>query len=99
MVLIRSIEVSPSMVNCSCAWASDYQQLSGLYNCPYTGAVTTRTATLDGFEEDESHTVRTADNFPWTTSHMSDEADRLGSVHEGLPFVPQFVRIFPPPIV
>jgi dihydroorotate dehydrogenase (fumarate) len=45
------------MVNCSCAWASDYQQLSGLYHCPYTGAVITRTATLDGFEEDESHTV------------------------------------------
>ncbi|KAG2160160.1 uncharacterized protein EDB93DRAFT_1074687 [Suillus bovinus] len=57
MVLIRSIDVSPSMVNCSCAWASDYQQLSGLYHCPYTGAVITRTATLDGFEEDESHTV------------------------------------------
>ncbi|KAG2070693.1 FMN-linked oxidoreductase [Suillus decipiens] len=57
MVLIRSIDVSPSMVNCSCAWASDYQQLSGLYHCPYTGAVVTRTATLDGFEEDESHTV------------------------------------------
>lgn len=57
MVLIRSIDVSPPMVNCSCAWASDYQQLSGLYHCPYTGAVTTRTATLDGFKEDESHTV------------------------------------------
>ncbi|KAG1908511.1 uncharacterized protein F5891DRAFT_17193 [Suillus fuscotomentosus] len=57
MVLIRTIDVSPSMVNCSCAWASDYQQLSGLYHCPHTGAVITRTATLDGFEEDESHTV------------------------------------------
>ncbi|KAG0699744.1 hypothetical protein DFH29DRAFT_808596 [Suillus ampliporus] len=57
MVLIRSIDVSPSMVNCSCAWASDYHQLNELYNCRYTGAVTTRTATLDGFEEDETHTV------------------------------------------
>ncbi|OAX43643.1 FMN-linked oxidoreductase [Rhizopogon vinicolor AM-OR11-026] len=57
MVLIRSIDVSPSMVNCSCAWASDYQQLNDLYQSPYTGAVTTRTATLDGFKEDETHTV------------------------------------------
>lgn len=61
MVLIRSIDVSPSMVNTSCAWASDYQQLNDLYQCPYTGAVTIRTATLDGFEEDETHTVRIAD--------------------------------------
>ncbi|KAG1749619.1 uncharacterized protein EDB91DRAFT_1244240 [Suillus paluster] len=57
MVLVRSLNVSPSMVNCSCAWASDYLQLNELFNCRYTGAVTTRTATLDGFEEDETHTV------------------------------------------
>jgi len=57
MVLIRSINVSPPIVNCSCAWASDYQQLNDLHQCSYTGAVTTRTATLDGFKEDETHTV------------------------------------------
>ncbi|KAH7930600.1 FMN-linked oxidoreductase [Leucogyrophana mollusca] len=57
MVRIRSIEVSPSLVNCSCAWASDLSQLQELYHCQYTGAVITRTATLAGFAEDSSHTV------------------------------------------
>lgn len=88
MVLIRSIDVSPSMVNCSCAWASDYQQLSGLYHCPYTGAVTTRTATLDGFEEDESHTV----------AFMKDSLSSLNSygysphpLHEYLAWIREFL--------
>ncbi|KAG1757991.1 hypothetical protein EDB19DRAFT_1936601 [Suillus lakei] len=88
MVLIRSIDVSPSMVNCSCAWASDYQQLSGLYHCPYTGAVTTRTATLDGFEEDESHAV----------AFMKDSLSSLNSygysphpLHEYLAWIREFL--------
>ncbi|KAH7916474.1 hypothetical protein BJ138DRAFT_995837 [Hygrophoropsis aurantiaca] len=57
MVKIRSIEVSPCLINCSCAWASELSQLEELYHCQYTGAVVTRTATLAGFEEDSSHTV------------------------------------------
>ncbi|KAG2129777.1 hypothetical protein DEU56DRAFT_491302 [Suillus clintonianus] len=88
MVLIRSIDVSPSMVNCSCAWASDYQQLNELYHCPYTGAVTTRTATLDGFEEDETHTV----------AFMKDSLSSLNSygysphpLHEYLAWIREFL--------
>ena len=57
MVLIRSISISPPLINTSCAWASDESQLTALFDCPYTGAVTTRTATLRGFDEDASHTV------------------------------------------
>ncbi|KAG9314707.1 hypothetical protein JVU11DRAFT_5516 [Chiua virens] len=57
MVTIRSITISPPLVNTSCAWASDEPQLTALFNCPYTGAVTTRTATLGGFNENASHTV------------------------------------------
>ncbi|KAG8220151.1 hypothetical protein J3R82DRAFT_1178 [Butyriboletus roseoflavus] len=52
MVAIRNITISPPLVNTSCAWASDEAQLAALFDCPYTGAVTTRTATLGGFDED-----------------------------------------------
>jgi len=45
------------LINSSCAWASELNQLEELYNCPWTGAVTVRTATLDGFAEDSSHAV------------------------------------------
>lgn len=58
MARIGSIEVSPALINSSCAWASDLSQLQELYDCPYTGAVTTRTSTLGGFPENSSHTVR-----------------------------------------
>ncbi|KAF8060970.1 hypothetical protein FPV67DRAFT_1423607 [Lyophyllum atratum] len=57
MVKIHTLNVSPPLINSSCAWASDLEQLTELYDSPFTGAVTTRTATLDGFEEGPSHTV------------------------------------------
>ncbi|CAA7260016.1 unnamed protein product [Cyclocybe aegerita] len=57
MVLINTIDISPPLLNSSCAWSSDLKQLTELYESEYTGAITTRTATLKGFEEDEKHTV------------------------------------------
>ncbi|KAF4572441.1 dihydroorotate dehydrogenase [Pleurotus pulmonarius] len=55
MVKIRSIEVDPPIINSSCAWSSDRAQLQALYDCTYTGAVTTRTATIGGFDENATH--------------------------------------------
>ncbi|TFK76674.1 hypothetical protein BDN72DRAFT_3305 [Pluteus cervinus] len=57
MVKINSIDISPPLINSSCAWSSTLEHLEELYASPYTGGVTTRTATLDGFQEDSSHTV------------------------------------------
>ncbi|KAF9456809.1 FMN-linked oxidoreductase [Collybia nuda] len=57
MVKINTIDISPPLINSSCAWSSDLRQLQELYDSSYTGAVTTRTATLSGFKEDASHTV------------------------------------------
>ncbi|KAF9785880.1 hypothetical protein BJ322DRAFT_1107765 [Thelephora terrestris] len=57
MVDINKIRIEPPIINSSCAWASELAQLEELYNSPHTGAVTTRTATLDGFTEDSSHAV------------------------------------------
>ncbi|KAF8973828.1 FMN-linked oxidoreductase [Flammula alnicola] len=58
MVALNSIEIDPPLLNSSCAWSSDLHQLTDLYESPYTGAITTRTATLHGFKEDTAvHTV------------------------------------------
>ena len=57
MVDINRIHIEPPIINTSCAWASELAQLEALYNSPHTGAVTTRTATLNGFSEDSSHAV------------------------------------------
>lgn len=57
MVKINSLTISPPLINTACAWASDYNHLEALFNCPYTGAVTTRTATLKGYKETDAHTV------------------------------------------
>jgi len=57
MAQIGSILISPPLINTSCAWASEFNQLRELYDCPYIGAITTRTATLNGFVEDGSQTV------------------------------------------
>ncbi|KAJ7456441.1 hypothetical protein FB451DRAFT_1098498 [Mycena latifolia] len=57
MVQVGSLSITPPLVNASCAWASDLSQLQALFDSPYTGAVITRTSTLGGFAEDESHTV------------------------------------------
>ena len=60
MVRIGRLDIKPTLINSSCAWASDLAQLRELYRSPYTGAVTTRTATMNGFDEHcpELHTVR-----------------------------------------
>lgn len=60
MVQINSIHISPPLLNSSCAWSSDLVQLRALYDSPYTGAITTRTATPNGYKENDIHTVRRA---------------------------------------
>lgn len=68
MVNINKIRIEPPIINASCAWASELAQLEELYNSPHTGAVTTRTATLDGFVEDPFHAVCNPENSAKTTS-------------------------------
>ena len=60
MVALNSIDITPPLVNSSCAWSSDLRQLRELYTSTYTGAITTRTATVDGFQENANHTVRSS---------------------------------------
>ena len=60
MVQINSIDISPPLINSSCAWAGDFNQLEALFNSPYTGAVTTRSSTLNGYKETEANAVGTS---------------------------------------
>ncbi|KZT06204.1 FMN-linked oxidoreductase [Laetiporus sulphureus 93-53] len=55
MVQIHTLAIDPPLLNASCMWASELSQLRELYNSPFTGAVTTRTAILDGYKENESN--------------------------------------------
>ncbi|OAA62548.1 dihydroorotate dehydrogenase [Niveomyces insectorum RCEF 264] len=44
--------IDPPLLNTANPWATDLADLTALYDCPHTGAVTTRTALLAGFPHD-----------------------------------------------
>ncbi|KAI1762153.1 dihydroorotate dehydrogenase [Hypoxylon sp. FL1150] len=46
------IHINPPLLNSANPWATTLQDLKALYECPSTGAVTTRTSLLDGFAHD-----------------------------------------------
>jgi dihydroorotate dehydrogenase (fumarate) len=71
MVVVHRISVTPPLVNASCVWSSHVDQLRPLFASPFTGAVTTRTATLNGFDEDQSNTVA-------FSSHASSSLNSYG---------------------
>ncbi|KJR81337.1 dihydroorotate dehydrogenase (fumarate) [Sporothrix schenckii 1099-18] len=43
------LTIDPPLLNTANPWATDLADLTRLYNCPHTGAVTTRTSLLTGF--------------------------------------------------
>jgi dihydroorotate dehydrogenase (fumarate) len=48
--------ISPPLLNTACPWATTIDDLRLLYNCPSTGAVTTRTSLIHGFDHNpEEH--------------------------------------------
>lgn len=49
---LHTLLLSTQVFNSSCPWSSEIEQLRELYASPSTGAVVTRTATLDGFAQD-----------------------------------------------
>ncbi|CAK7226857.1 dihydroorotate dehydrogenase [Sporothrix curviconia] len=48
------LEIDPPLLNTANPWATDLADLTKLYACPHTGAVTTRTSLLDGFRHNPS---------------------------------------------
>ncbi|KAL7412383.1 hypothetical protein BDY24DRAFT_104389 [Mrakia frigida] len=49
---LHTLLLSTQVFNSSCPWSSEIEQLRELYLSPSTGAVVTRTSTLDGFAQD-----------------------------------------------
>jgi dihydroorotate dehydrogenase (fumarate) len=47
-----ALEISPPLINSASPWATTLEDLRALYSCPYTGAVTTRTSLVRGFDHD-----------------------------------------------
>ncbi|KAL2157672.1 hypothetical protein VTH06DRAFT_5155 [Thermothelomyces fergusii] len=43
-------EIYPPLINTACPWATTVDDLRNLYACPSTGAVTTRTSLVNGFD-------------------------------------------------
>ena len=50
----RRLDFDPPLLNSANAWATTKEDLEALYNCPHTGAITTRTALANGFEHDDA---------------------------------------------
>lgn len=48
------LKISPPLVNSANPWATNLDDLKALYECPHTGAVTTRTSLISGFPHDPS---------------------------------------------
>lgn len=46
------LEIFPPLLNSSSPWATTVEQIQELYDCEFTGAVTTRTSLLEGFNHD-----------------------------------------------
>ncbi|KAL9132820.1 MAG: hypothetical protein Q9175_006009, partial [Cornicularia normoerica] len=52
----RRLDFDPPLLNSANPWATTKEDLEALYQCPHTGAITTRTALANGFEhEDATH--------------------------------------------
>lgn len=46
--------IDPPLLNSASPWATTYEDLKALYDCPFTGAVTVRTSLLNGFQHDKN---------------------------------------------
>ncbi|KAI5819163.1 hypothetical protein BZA77DRAFT_178395 [Pyronema omphalodes] len=49
------LKLSPPLLNSASPWATTAEDITALYECPHTGAVTTRTSLLSGFPHDPTH--------------------------------------------
>ncbi|EGS18300.1 dihydroorotate dehydrogenase-like protein [Thermochaetoides thermophila DSM 1495] len=66
------LKIHPPLTNTACPWATTLDDLRQLYECPSTGAVTTRTSLIHGFDHDPSrHQYSLFD----VTSHASNLVD------------------------
>lgn len=70
-------KINPPLINSACPWATTLDDLRRLYACPSTGAVTTRTSLINGFDHDPAKHQHTF--FDQSTHHASSSPDPLKS--------------------
>lgn len=75
------LSIDPPLLNSANPWCTNLEQLQELYNCPYTGAVTTRTSLLNGFPHDPTLHQFTFYN-PTTHSTSPPNTDRASKPDE-----------------
>lgn len=74
--------VSPPLINSSNPWATNASDLKALYDCPHTGAVTTRTSLLYGFAHDDStHQFKFFDAGKQIVSNEASSAEGASSLN------------------
>ncbi|GAW19755.1 hypothetical protein ANO14919_092440 [Xylariales sp. No.14919] len=74
------LHVEPPLFNSANPWATTLEHLRDLYKCPYTGAVTTRTALVgQGFPHDES-----VHRFEFFEARTHRVVTGKGGEHDGL---------------
>jgi hypothetical protein len=44
-----ALKIDPPLLNSACPWATTFEDIRDLYECPFTGAVTTRTSLVSNF--------------------------------------------------
>lgn len=69
------LQISPPLVNSANPWATSLEDLKALYECPSTGAVTTRTSLVSGFAHDPSRHQFTL--FDAVTHEAEQDRDKL----------------------
>lgn len=73
------LNISPPLVNSANPWATTLDDLKALYECPHTGAVTTRTSLISGFPHDPSKHQFTLFN---AATHVSEQDRTKLTGHE-----------------
>lgn len=75
---MKPLSISPPLLNSANPWCTTLEQLQELYSSPYTGAVTTRTSLINGFQHDSS-VHQFAFYNPSTLSASEPNKDHAGS--------------------
>ncbi len=73
-----SLNFEPPLLNSANPWATSREDLQALYDCPHTGALTTRTSITDGFGHDDTI-------HQYCFFHEQEHEPKHYSVHGHLP--------------
>lgn len=76
-----NLNINPPLINSSNPWATTLEDLRSLYACPSTGAVTTRTSLIKGFDHDDSEHQYTFFDVATNSVSKSSSGDQNASLN------------------